>query len=99
MGIPLVTQDAAHKGFAGHSRCTDFHALLNNLEHRVFCSKSLLQYKGVLVRVLKYLHQDQKLLVRIEERWKKNLSHRILHIEGSAEHSRCTCVDKPSRSH
>ena len=24
---------------------------------------------------------------------------RILRIEGSAEHSRCTCVDKPSRSH
>ena len=28
------------------------------------------------------------------------LEHRmILRIEGSAEHSRCTCVDRPSRSH
>ena len=25
--------------------------------------------------------------------------HWILRIEGSAEHSRCTCVDRPSRSH
>ena len=27
------------------------------------------------------------------------VSHRILRIEGSAEDSRCTCVDRPSRSH
>ena len=25
--------------------------------------------------------------------------HRVLRIEGSAEHSRCTCVGRPSRSH
>ena len=29
----------------------------------------------------------------------KILSDRMLHIKGSsAEHSRCTCVDRPSRS-
>ena len=28
------------KGSAGHSRCTDLHALLNNFEHRIFCAES-----------------------------------------------------------
>ena len=28
----------------------------------------------------------------------KILSDRMLHIKGSAEHSRCTCVDRPPRS-
>ena len=28
----------------------------------------------------------------------KILSERMLHIKGSAEYSRCTCVDRPSRS-
>ena len=55
-------------------------------------------YKGVLVRVLN-LHRDQKSLARTGERWKTPWSHRILRIEGSAEHSHCTCVDRPSRSH
>ena len=86
------------KGSAGQSRCKDLHALLNSFEHRVFCAYSLLLYKGVLVRVLN-LQRDQKLLVRTGERWKIPQSHRILLIEGSAEHSRCTCVDRPSRSH
>ena len=57
-----------------------------------------MQYKGVLVRVLNYFHRDQKSLARIGERWKIP-SHRILRVEGSAEHSRCTCVDRLSRSH
>ena len=58
----------------------------------------LLLYKGVLVRVLN-LHRDQKSLAKTGERWKISSSHRILRIEGSAEHSRCTCVDRPSRSY
>ena len=52
-------------GSAGHSRCTDLCALLNNFEHRIFCGHGLLLYKGVLVRVLN-LHQDQKPL---SENW------------------------------
>ena len=28
----------------------------------------------------------------------KTLSDRMLRIKGAAEHSRCTCVDRPSRS-
>ena len=28
------------KGSAGHFRCTDLHALLDNFEHRVFCAES-----------------------------------------------------------
>ena len=85
------------KGSAGHSRCTDLHALLSNFKHRVFCAYSLLLYKGVLVRVLN-LHRDQKSLARTGEIWKIPLSHRILRLEGSAQYSRCTCVDRPSRS-
>ena len=42
------------KSYAGHFRCTDLHAPLNNFEHRV---QSLLLDKGVLVRVLN-LHRD-----------------------------------------
>ena len=57
------------KGSAGHPRCTDLYALLNNFEYRVFCAYSLLLYKGVLVRVLN-LHRDQKPLARTGERWK-----------------------------
>ena len=52
------------------------------------------------------LHRDQKSLARIRKRWKNPESHRIPRIpfgenrgEGSAEHSRCICVDRPSRSH
>ena len=44
-------------------------------------------------------HRDQKSLTRTEERWKIPQSHRVLRIEGSAKHSRCTCVDRSSRSH
>ena len=44
------------------------------------------------------MHRDRKLLARTGERWKISLSHRTLRIEGSTEHSRCTCVDRPSRS-
>ena len=57
------------KGSAGHSRCTDLCALLNNFEHRIFCAYGLLLYKGVLVRVLN-LHRDQKSLAKIGEIWK-----------------------------
>ena len=46
------------RGSAGHSPCTDLHALLNNFEHRVFCASSLLLYKGLLVIVLN-LHRDK----------------------------------------
>ena len=35
----------------------------------------------------------QNTLARTGERWKISSSHRILRIEGSAEHSRCTCLD------
>ena len=58
----------------------------------------MMELKGVLVRVLN-LHRDQKSLTRTEEKWKISQSHRVLRIKGSAEHSRCTCVDRPSRSH
>ena len=85
------------KGPAEHSRCTDLHGLLNNFEHSGFCAKSLLLCKGVLVRVLN-LHRNQKSFARIEERWKIP-PHRILRVEGSAEHSRCTCIDRPSYFH
>ena len=57
------------KGSAGHSHCTDLYALLNNFEHRVFCTRSLLLYKGVLVRVLN-LHRDQTSLAKAGEGWK-----------------------------
>ena len=57
------------KSSAGHSRCTDLHALLNNFEHRVFCAFSLLLYKGVLVRALN-LHQDKKSFATTGERCK-----------------------------
>ena len=53
------------KSSAGHSRCTDLHAPLNNFEHRL---KSLLLFKDVLVRVLK-LHRDKKSLAITGERW------------------------------
>ena len=87
------------KGSAGHSRCADLHAFLNNFEHiMVFCAWSLLLYKGVLVSVLN-LHRDQTSLTRTGERWKISESHRILRIGGYAEHSRCTCVDRRSRAH
>ena len=86
------------KGSAGHSRCTDLHALLNNFEHTVFSAWSLLLYKGVFVIALN-LHRDQKSLTRTGETWEIPKSHRILRIEGSTRHSRCTCVDRPSRSH
>ena len=66
---------------------------MNNFERRVSCAQSLLLYKGVLVRALN-LHGDQKSLASTEERWKIPQSHRVLRIESSAEHSRCTCVDR-----
>ena len=44
--------------------------------------------KDMLVRILN-LHRDQKSLARIGERW-KILSYRILRVEDSTEHSRCT---------
>ena len=47
--------------------------------------------KGVLVRALN-LHGDQKSLAKTEKRWKTSQSHRVLPIEGSAVHSRCTYV-------
>ena len=75
---------------------------MNNFEHRVLRIRPIntavqicavlvgvLLYKGVLVRALN-LHGDQKSLARTEERWKNPQSHRVLPIEGSAEHSRCT---------
>ena len=61
------------KGSAGHSRCTDLHAFLNNFEHRIFCAWSLLLYKSVLVIALN-LHRDQKSLTGTGETW-KILSH------------------------
>ena len=57
------------KGSAGHFRCIDLNAFLNNFKHRVFCALSLLLYKGVLVRALN-LHRDKKTEERIGETWK-----------------------------
>ena len=48
-------------------------------------------YKGVLVRAMN-LRRDQKSLARTGERWKIPLSHRVLRIEGSAQHCPCTCM-------
>ena len=87
-------------GSAEHSPCADLQALLNNFEHSFFLrieSTAAAVQRGVLVRVMN-LHRDQKSLARIGERWKIPKSHRILRIEGSAEHSHCTCVYRPSRS-
>ena len=50
------------------------------------------------MRILNF-HRDQKSLARTGERCKLPQLHRILRMEGSAGHSRCTCVDRPSRSH
>ena len=72
---------------------------MNNFEHRVLRIepiKLILLYKGVLVGVLNF-HRDQNRR-REPGRDVKILSDRILYIKGSAEHSRCTCVDRPSRS-
>ena len=49
----------------------------------------------MLVRVLN-LHRDKKSQARTGD--VKILSDRMLCIKGSAEHSRCTCVDRPLRS-
>ena len=40
------------KGSAGHSRCTDLHALVTNFENTINSAHRVLMYKGVLVRVL-----------------------------------------------
>ena len=54
------------KSSAGHSRCANLHALLNNFDTGfsahiiVYCC---IQYKCVLVKVLN-LHRDQKSLAR-----------------------------------
>ena len=53
-------------------------------------------FKGVLIGVLN-LHREKNRR-REPGRDVKILSDRMLHIKGSAKHSRYTCVDRPSRS-
>ena len=72
---------------------------MNNFEHRVLRIKPInliLLCKDVLVGVLN-LHRDKNRR-REPGRDVKILTDRMLHIKGSAEHSRCLCADRPPRS-
>ena len=85
-----MTQDAAHKGF-----CWTFplYRPSRSLEQfRTQGLESTAVQSGVPVRALN-LHRDKKKRWREPGRDGKFLSNRILRIEGSAEHSRCTRLD------
>ena len=73
---------------------------MNNFEHRVLRIDHiliLLLYKGVLVGVLNCIAIKNRR--REPGRDVKIRCDRMLRMmKGSAEHSRCTCVDRPSRS-
>ena len=74
---------------------SDFHALLmSDFERRVLRIEPTTCTK-VCSRGLN-LHRDKK--NRIGERQEDPLWHTMLRIKGFAEHSRCTCVNRPSRS-
>ena len=67
---------------------------MNNFEHSVLRIEPInfiLLYKDVLVGVLN-LHRDKKSYTQEPGRDVKILCDRMLHIKGSAEHSRCTCM-------
>ena len=90
-----MTQDAAHEEF-----CWTFPLYRPSRSLEQFRTQGLESTAGQrCARKSIGLHRDQISLTRTGERWKVLHSHRILRIEGSAEHSRCTCVDRLSRSH
>ena len=96
-----TAQDTAHKGFCWTFPLYRPSRSLKQLRAKGFLrirSTAAVLYKGMPVRALN-LHWDQKSFATTGGRWEISLSHRIIRIEGSAEHSPCTCVDRPSRSH
>ena len=75
---------------------------MNNFRHRVLrIEPNNAAVQRVLVGALA-LHLDKKFLIKNSRREPgrdvKILSDRMLGIKGSAEHSRWTCVDRPSCS-
>ena len=71
---------------------------MNNFEHRVLRIELInTAVQRLLVGVLK-LYRDKKSQARTGDIDVKILRDRVLRIKGSAEHSRCTYVDRPLRS-
>ena len=89
------------KGSAEHSRCTDLHALLNNFEHKVFCAYLESTTVQRCARKNTEFASGSKTVGENRREMANSLvTQDSTHsLEGSAEHSRCTCVDRPSRSH
>ena len=81
------------KGSAGHSRSTDLRALLmKNFEHR------FLRIESTAAQRCARKSTEFALRRREPGRDVEILCDRMLCTKGSAEHSPCTCVDRPSRS-
>ena len=101
MGISLVTQDAALKGF-----CWTFPLYRPSRSLKQFRTQGFLRIESTAVqrcarKSVKFA-SGSKIVGENRgemENSKFLKSHRILRIEGSAEHCRCACVDGPSRSH
>ena len=85
---------------AGHSRCTDLHALLNNFEHRVshtgfYALRVLLDIPVVHVWIKKKKNNNKYWHIDLHALLTNNFEHRVLRIEpiNTPVHSTCRSTE------
>ena len=98
MGISFVTQDDAHKGF-----CWTFPLYRPSHSLEQFRTQGFLRIESTAVqrcaRKSTEFASGQKIVGDNRGEMENSLFTQDSTHKGSADHSRCTCVNRPSRSH